>query len=142
MSVDLSDISIENVVSVAKDLGGDLASQVLDEVKTRLGDLGVKPTTMTLIIKYTMEAVEKTPVKGKDQMDFALRVIGDLIGELPESEERTFMQQMIGSGGVEETIELVIDASKGNLSINQVAEVAVNNCLTPCFNYISSKICK
>ena len=109
------------------------------EVKDSLGDVGVKPTTLTIIIKYTMEAIEKTPVKGKQQLDFALRIIGDLIKELPDSDEKLFLIQTHKNGGIKDTIELVVAASKGELNINQVAEVASSSCIKPCIDYILGK---
>ena len=124
---------------IAKDISEELTQTVMNEVKESLGDVGVKASTLTLIIKYTMEAIEKTPVKGSQQLDFALRIIGDLIQELPDSEEKTFLNQTHKNGGIKDTIELVVDASKGKVNINQVTQVAASNFLQPCIDYIMSK---
>ena len=86
-----------------------------------------------------MEAIEDTPTKGPAQKEFALKVIGSLIEELHESHEKKLLQDTFKSGGIEGTIELVVAASKGELNINQVVDVAVNSCICPVFKFSMSK---
>ena len=133
------DLAGDLIGDLAGDISEELSQSVMLEVKASLADVGVKASTLTLIIKYTMEAIEKTPVKGPQQLDFALRIIGDLIQELPETEEKQFLVQTYKNGGIKDTIELVVDATKGKLNINQVAEVATTNFLQPCIDYIMGK---
>lgn len=133
------DLASDLIGDLAGDISEELSQSVMLEVKASLADVGVKASTLTLIIKYTMEAIEKTPVKGHQQLDFALRIIGDLIQELPETEEKQFLVQTYKNCGIKDTIELVVDATKGNLNINQVAEVATTNFLQPCIDYIMDK---
>ena len=132
-------VAIEKVKQAAYEVTEDLATQILGEVKERLGDVGVKPSTLSLVIRYTMEAIEKTPVKGPAQMDFALRVISDLINELPESDEKNFLRQTMDSGGIRDTIELVVQATKGEIDVNLVVSTVTTHCLGPCINYVVSK---
>lgn len=127
------------VIEVAHEFTEELVAQVMTEVKEKLGDAGIKSSTLSLVIKYTMEAVEKTPTKGPAQMSFALRVISDLIDELPESEERAFLRQTMDSGGIKDTIELVIQATKGEIDVNRITETAAKHCFGPCVEYIISK---
>ena len=136
--VSLSEIVIEG----AKEFTEDMVSAAMLQVKSHLGEIGIKPSTLTLVIKYTMEAVEKTPIKGAAQMDFALRIIDDLIKELPDSDETVFLRQTMDNGGIKDTIELVIQATKGEINVNKVTEVAAKNCLQPCIDYIISKCYK
>jgi len=139
----LETITESNIVIEIKEEIKNVSNQVFDsayeEVKNRMGEAGIKASTLAIAIRYTMEAIEKTPVKGKDQMDFALRIISELINELDDSEEKTFLRQTIDNGGVKETIELVILASKGKLDINTVVNVGATNCLEPCYQYIINK---
>lgn len=127
------------VGDVVEDLTEDLLNGVLDKVKESLGDLGVKPSTLPKIIQFVMEAIEDTPTKGPAQKDFALKVIGALIDELHESDEKKLLQETFKSGGIEGTIDLVVSATKGELNINQVVDVAVNSCICPFFNFSMSK---
>ena len=132
---------IQVVTDIAQPYTEELVKVVMTEVKDKLGEIGIKPTTLALVIKYTMEAIEKTPTKGNAQLKFALRIISDLINELPESNEKTFLRQTMDTGGIEDTIELIVQATRGEISVNQVAEIAAKHCFAPCVDYIKSK-CK
>lgn len=124
------------------DFTDEMVDMVIVKVKELLGlDLCISPSTLSLVIKYTMEAVENTPTKGPAQMDFALRVIGDMIAELPKSDEKVFLSQTLENGGIRNTIELIIQATQGNINVNQVIKVATKSCLQQCIDYIASK-CK
>ena len=135
----VSDTVVSKIGDVVEDLTEDLLNSVLDKVKESLGDLGVKPSTLPKIIQFVMEAIEDTPTKGPAQKDFALKVIGSLIDELHESDEKKLLQETFKSGGIEGTIDLVVSATKGELNINQVVDVAVNSCICPFFNFSMSK---
>ena len=134
-----SDTVVSKISDVVEDLTEDLLNSVLDKVKESLADIGVKPSTLPKIIQFVMEAIEDTPTKGPAQKDFALKVIGALIDELHESDEKKLLQETFKSGGIEGTIDLVVSATKGELNINQVVDVAVNSCICPFFNFSISK---
>ena len=134
-----SDTVVSKISDVVEDITEDLLNSVLDQVKQSLGDLGVKPSTLPKIIQFVMEAIEDTPTKGPAQKDFAVKVIGSLIDELHESDEKKLLQETFKSGGIEGTIDLVVSATKGELNINQVVDVAVNSCICPFFNFSISK---
>ena len=129
----------EKVGEKVGELSENLVSYGLTHVKEKLGAVGIKPTTLTIVIKYTMEVVEKTPLKGPAQMDFSLRIISDLITELPDTDEKVYLRQIMDNGGIKDTIELVVEATKGEIDVNKVADVAAKNCLGACYNYIISK---
>ena len=134
-----SDTVVSKISDVVEDITEDLLNSVLDKVKESLGDLGVKPSTLPKIIQFVMEAIEDTPTKGPAQKDFAVKVIGSLIDELHDSDEKKLLQETFKSGGIEGTIDLVVSATKGELNINQVVDVAVNSCICPVFNFSMSK---
>jgi hypothetical protein len=135
-----SQIAVDRIGDAAEEFTEEMVAVAILQVKENLGsELGISPSTLSLVIKYTMEAVEKTPTKGPAQMDFALRVIGDLIEELPSSDEKGFLNQTLDNGGIKNTIDLVIQATRGDINVNQVAEVAAKSCLQPCIDYIASK---
>ena len=132
---------IQVVTDIVQPYTEELVKVVMTEVKDKLGEIGIKPSTLALVIKYTMEAIEKTPTKGKAQLKFALRIISDLINELPQSNEKAFLRQTMDTGGIKDTIELIVQATKGEINVNQVAEIAAKHCFSPCVEYIKSK-CK
>ena len=138
---ELAGETVGKLVGVAAEgISEKILEDAIKEVRHELGSIGIKPTTLSIVIKYTMEAVENTPIKGKDQMNYALLIINNLVNELDNCDEKTLLIQMLDNGGIKDTIELVVDASKGNLKINKVAEVAAEGCLGPCFNYVKSSL--
>lgn len=134
----VGEIAADFVGTAIEGISEQILEEAIKEVRYELGAIGIKPSTLSIVIKHTMEVVENTPVKGKDQMNYALLIISDLVNELEESDEKTLLIQMLDNGGIKDTMELIIDVSKGNLKINKVAEVAAEGCLGPCFNYIMS----
>lgn len=132
----------EIVETVVEGVSEKILESAIAEVRHQLGAIGIKPTTLSIVIKHVMEVVENTPVKGKDQMNYALLIISDLVNELEDGQEKTLLIEMLDNGSIRDTIELVVDASKGNLKINKVVEVAADGCLGPCFKYVMSSCFK
>ena len=130
------------VVDAGKEALEELYRVLIVDVKGKMReiDLGtIRPSTLPVLIGIVMEAIERTIIKGNAQKVFAVRIVSELIDELPEGPEKVFMKATGASGGVEATIELVVAASRGDLNVNQVADVALKTCAAPCFDYIMSK---
>jgi hypothetical protein len=131
------------VVDVAEDTLEEMLRDVIAKVKTRIGEIdmgNVSLSTLPLLIRIVMEAVEHTIIKGNAQKVFAMRVISELIAELPESIEKGFLKATCESGGIEGTIDLVVAASKGELDVNKVASVALNSCAPQFLGYVRAKM--
>lgn len=126
------------VETAVEGVSEEILEMAIVDVRHQLGAIGIKPTTLSIVIKHVMEVVENTPVKGKDQMNYAVLIISDLVNELEDGQEKTLLIEMLDNGSVRDTIELVVDASKGNIKINKVVEVAADGCLGPCFKYMTS----
>jgi hypothetical protein len=130
------------VVDAGKEALEELYRVLIVDVKGKMReiDLGtIRPSTLPVLIGIVMEAIERTIIKGNAQKVFAMRIVSELIDELPEGPEKVFMKATGAGGGVEATIELVVAASRGDLNVNQVADVALKTCAAPCFDYIMSK---
>lgn len=117
----------------------DLKDDILDGLKEKVKEIGVKKSTLALIIKFTMEAVEDTPKKGSEQKDYALRLIRALVVDLASDDEKDFLLTAIDSGSVGDTIDLIVQATQGELNINSVVEVAATSCLPCCLTILSKK---
>lgn len=157
--IDVVDVSIEEaagdllepaaeklmneVVDQALEMVGEKAKVASDKVfealKDKMNEYGVKKSTLALLVKFTIEAVEETPIKGSDQKDYALRLIEALVEELAEGEEKEFLLIAIESGSVGDTIDLIISASRGELNVNKVVEVASTSCLSGLLMCMSKK---
>ena len=92
----------------------------LEKLKNRMDDIDITPQTLIIIMKYAMEIIEISELKGSEQKDMALRLLRSVISnaELNESIKSTCLQ-MIDSGALGQTIDLIIDATKGRIQINQ-----------------------
>ena len=149
-SSESDEVGPADALRVVSDIVVDAGKEALEELyrvlivdvkgKVREIDLGtIRPSTLPVLIGIVMEAIERTIIKGNAQKVFAMRIVSELIDELPEGPEKVFMKATGAGGGVEATIELVVAASRGDLNVNQVADVALKTCAAPCFDYIMSK---
>lgn len=130
---------VDEVVEAVEEKVEELKDDVLDELKEKVKEIGVKKSTLALIIKFTMEAVEDTPKKGSEQKDYAIRLIRALVVDLASDDEKDFLLTAIDSGSVGDTIDLIVQATQGEININSVVEVAATSCLPCCLTILSKK---
>ena len=140
----MTDVQLDEIEPVLTDKNGVVVTETMidivkESVKDKLKDVGVKPSTLSKVIGLTMEAVEDTPVKGPEQKEFAIKVIKTIVEELPENNpEKIFLLESLDLGSVDGTIELVVAASKNELTINHVVAVS-KACLPTLLDYISTR---
>jgi len=115
--------------------------KVFEHLVEQAKSIGVKKSTIATLIKYVMEAVEVTPLKGPEQKDYALRLIRSLVVELANEEDKEYLFIAIDSGSVSDTIDLIVAASRGELNVNIVVDTAATSCMS-CLNSIFAKRCK
>lgn len=115
-------------------------SKSLNIIKEKASVINIRPSTLHLILKYVMEEVETTPVKGAEQKEFALKLIKELIIDLTDKEDEETLLKLLNDGTISNMIDLIIDATKGKLNINTSITVATG-CINTCIPYLfSSKI--
>jgi len=102
-----------------------------NKLLNRLDDVGLTPATLVLVVRYAMEIVELTKLKGRDQKDMAIKLVRAVVvdSNLEESKKNICLH-MLDEGVVERTIDLIIDATKGRISVNsqEIMEVASSCC--------------
>jgi len=121
--------------SAVQSAADDLFVSVSKEINKKMSDVGLNVKTLHILIKYVMEATEKTPLKGKEQKKFALRLIKELIDNMSDSNtEKYVLLNLYENESISNTIELVVCASKGELGINQVGQIGscIWNCVSAC----------
>ena len=134
-------MNVVNKVTENKEALIDKATdKVFEALVEKAKGVGVKKSTIAILIRYVMEAVEDTPMKGAEQKDYALRLIRSLVLELSEKEDKEYLLIAIDSGSVSDTIDLIVAASKGELNVNMVVETATTSCI-PCFMSMLAKRC-
>jgi len=101
----------------------------LKSAQEKLKDKEINVENIMSIVQVTIEAVELTKVKGERQKDLAVKLIKQIIEDAPISDDKEkFLLDMLKEGVIGSTIDLVVAASKGELDINSVKEVAVGCC--------------
>lgn len=134
-------MSVVNEVTKNKEeLIDKTTDKVFETLLEQATNVGVKKSTIAILIKFVMEAVEDTPLKGAEQKDYALRLIRSLVVELADEEDKEYLLIAIDSGSVSDTIDLVVAASRGKLNVNMIVETAATSCL-PCITSVLAKRC-
>ena len=103
--------------------------------------------TIMRMLRIAMVIVEQTSETGKNKKDFVVRMIAKIISDSPDStlmstEMKLEILNMIYSPLFDDTIKLVVDASKGTLDLNKVQEVAAQvavGCFSRCLAFLGKK---
>ena len=102
-------------------------------LKYKLQDTEITLENIMTVVKFAMEVVEVTELKGDEQKDMAICLVRTLVVEAPISDEKEkLLLDIIDQGVLGNTVDLVVDASKGNLKVNQVVKVAAGCCAAFC----------
>lgn len=110
----------------------------LQKLKEKVSTMTIRPNTLYLLIRYVMEAVEETTVKGTAQKELSLKLMRALIVDLTDGEDEKVLLQLLNDGTLGNMIDLIVDATHGNLNINTLSNVGTG-CFTRCFPYLFSK---
>jgi hypothetical protein len=107
-------------------------TDVLAQVTTRMTGANISSGTVVVLLKYAMEAVELTEVTGAEQRELVLDIVRRVISDapLPDDVEAACMN-IIDSGVLVGVVDLVVDATKGRVSVNRVAKKA-KRCILKC----------
>lgn len=98
-------------------------------LKVKLQDVEVNVENFMTILRFSMEVVEVTQLKGEEQKELALKLVRAVVVEAPITDEKEkLMLDMIDQGVLGNTVDLVVDATKGNIDINNVVKVATGCC--------------
>lgn len=88
-------------------------------LKDRLGGTRISKSTIDIILKEAMELVEEMNIPGSDKLDNVIRIVKNLINDfLEDGEEKRLLMEIIDNNILENTISLVVKASKGEININ------------------------
>ena len=94
-------------------------------------DIVITSKTITTVIQISMEIVEATALKGEEQKKLVEKLVTKSVKDAPITEEkRKLLLSMIDEGIVGDVIDLVVSATKGELDVNAIEQVAVGCCLS------------
>ena len=101
----------------------------MEKLKSKLVGGEVSVENFMVIVRLAMEVVEVTKLKGKEQKDLVIRLVRTVVVEAPISDDKEkLLLDMIDNGVLGNTVDLVVDASKGKLDINNLVQVASGCC--------------
>lgn len=130
--------SLRNVNEVIVEINGNsdiinrtLYINCLNKIKNKLSILDTHLKTIHLLIKYVMETIEETELKGIDQKNLALAIIQDIISEIKNEDEKKRLQELLDNNTISNIIELIVDATKGKINVNNISLIA-GNCIEKC----------
>lgn len=115
---------------------------ITEIMKKKLANVSLRPNTVHLVIKYIMELIEETPIKGVEQKEFALKVMRELFKDLTEGEDEIVLLKLLDDGSISNLIDLVVDATNGKINVNAAIETSVQcvtTCLPLCFRKSKNK---
>lgn len=122
-------------ISIPDDNNELIFNDALKFLKRKSQNITIRMSTIHLLIKYIMEYIEKTPLKGIEQREMSLRVLHALVVDLTEGDDEVVLLKLIDDGTIANLIDLVVDVSRGKLDINNVIETT-SGCADACFPYI------
>jgi hypothetical protein len=99
------------------------------DLKEKIGDMEINADTIIQILRFAMEVVETTQVKGAEQKELAIKLVRQVVVEAPIADEKEkLLLDMINHGVLGNTLDLVVMASKGELDVNAIVDVATGCC--------------
>ena len=116
-----------------------LFDETLTELKKRIQGKAVNAGTLMSTLRVAMEMVEATRLKGADQKELAKKLVRQVVVDAPITDAKEkLLLDMIDQDILSHTIDLVVAASRGELDINAVQEVA-KVCCFPFVSKLSKK---
>mgnify|MGYP001400579054 FL=1 len=138
--------SLRNVNEVIVEINGNsdiinrtLYNNCLNTIKHKLSILDIHLNNIHLLIKYVMETIEETELKGIDQKKLALAIIQDIISEIKNEDEKKRLEELLHNNTISNIIELIVDATKGKINVNNISLIA-GNCIEKCLINLLHKI--
>tara|TARA_B110000495_G_C22999598_1_gene589731 strand:- start:120 stop:527 length:408 start_codon:yes stop_codon:yes gene_type:complete len=123
---DTSDVKVE--ITKPKKEDTDFTKSLAD-LKQKLNGNEISVGNMMTILRFSMEVVEMSKVKGEQQRELAVKLIRQVIVDAPISDDKEkLLLDMIDQDVIASTIDLVIAASRGQLEINQVTDAVTKCC--------------
>lgn len=133
-------LSNENSLTGDEDLVKELMIITIDNLVKDQLQLDSK-ADLVPILRIIMEAIEEKNLTGPQQKELAILVLKTVVDKSElEIEQKKAVLDLVNSGIIENTIQLVSDASKGNLRINKkIAKQSLMTCLMGCLTSFNAK---
>ena len=117
-------------------------ANMINELKNTWGEDKITIATIHLVLKEGMEIVEKIQCPGSEKKQHVITIVKALVVDLVEnSDDERIILDFINKGVLENTMELIIKASKGELNINnKETQKKIKSCTKTCIPLIIDSI--
>ena len=109
--------------------------EIITKLKEKIGDMEINADNITKVLKFAMECVEVTELKGEAKKDLAIKLVRQVVEEAPISDEKEkLLLDMIDQKILHGMVDLVVEAKEGKIDINalkQVGAEVISQPITP-----------
>ena len=106
-----------------------LFAYCMEELKKQINGIEINADTIIKVLKLAMEVVEASKLKGPAQRELAIKLVRQVVVDAPISDEKEkLLIDLIDNGILSNTVDLVVEASKGEVNINTAVKVASGCC--------------
>ena len=127
----------EDSVLIKKENNEDIIYQTcLSTLRIKIKEIEINEKSIMNIVVFAMEIIEKNVItKNINKKEFALKIIQKVVEEatLPNTQTQLTLLLLLNSGIVSNTIDLLIDATHGNIDINKIQK-SCWQCFFTCFS--------
>jgi len=110
-----------------------------EELKKKTVNLDITPQTIIKVLQFAMEIAEASEAKGDEQKKLVEKLVKQVVIDAPISDfKEKLLIDMIDEGILGDMASLIVSATKGELNINAMAEVA-GVCCKSCFGNVLKK---
>ena len=97
----------------------EVVANTIFELKERFGETRITAETIHIVVKEVIELVENFSCTGAEKKEYVITIVKALVNDLVDNdEEKRIILEMIEKKILENTIDLIILATKGELNIN------------------------
>lgn len=122
------------------DKENDIMVNLIEKLKEKIGSTKISSQTIHIVLKEAMELVEELNIPGSVKKDNVIKIVKTLVIDLIENEdEEKLILSIIDNNILENTMDLVIKASRGELNLNcRKTQSKIKSCILTTFQIIFS----
>ena len=112
--------------------------------KIKENNLSISPESIMRLLRLAMIIVEQTNESGSKKKEFVISLLKEVVmnNKVMLTEHKLEALNLITGGIVSDSIDFLIDASKGNFDVNKVGKIVeevAKSCFTVCWEKLSKK---
>jgi hypothetical protein len=110
-----------------------------EEMKKKTAKMDITPQSIIKVLQFAMETAELSDMKGEEQKELVEKLVKQVVIDAPISDfKEKLLLDMIDEGILGDMASLIVSATKGELNINAMVEVA-GVCCKSCFGNVIKK---